>query len=705
MGYQLGVDLGTTYTAAAVGRDGRAEAATLGASNPVMPSVVLLRADGEVLVGEVAVRRGLAEPTRVAREFKRRLGDPTPLVLGGTPYGAESLMSHVLREVVHIVAEREGEQPERVVLTHPANYGPYKLDMMREVARLAGLDLNKVTFLTEPEAAAVSYATRNRVEPGEVVAVYDFGGGTFDAAMVRRTPDGFALVGRPEGMERFGGIDIDAAIVAHVDQLLDGAISAMDADDPAVQAGVARLRDDCRAAKEALSGDTDTTIAVSLPGIQTEVPLSRGDLEEMVRPRMRETVDALVRSVQSAGLRIEDVSRILLVGGSSRIPIVASTIQRETGRPVAVDAHPKFAIALGAAVLGQRAVSVNAPPTTSIPAPPPSAATPPPVAPAPPPPLPTVPASPRPPSPPVPPPPSAAAASVAAPTAPTATPPQKSNKKLLMIIGAAVAAVVLVVIGVVVFAGGDSTKSGGTDETIDTTEITDDTTDITDDTTDITDDTTEITDDTTDVTDVTLPADITGDDLRGALVTLDEVNAVDSNPVWTETNAGNSGDDLCGQNPQIPSINRAGSAFSRQFGSDQNDGQFLTNELQLYSTAPDADAEFDHTLSVVQNCTDETQTVNGQEVKLTMNAQRAGSNLLSTFPGCEEAANVLIFSNSDDGTFSHETNVWYMRCGNVTMTVGLDEPEASADADVTSTIIIGAANDSFNKVTALPLQR
>jgi len=306
----------------------------------------------------------------------------------------------------------------------------------------------------------------------------------------------------------------------------------------------------------------------------------------------------------------------------------------------------------------------------------------------------------------VPPPPSAAApvprapaaANVGAPTAPMATPPQKSNKKLLMIIGAAVAAVVLVVIGVVVFAGGDSSKSGGTDETIDTTEITDDTTDITDDTTDVTDDTTDITDDT-------LPPDITGDDLRAALVTLDEVNAVDANPVWTETNAGNSGDDLCGQNPQIPSINRAGSAFVRQFGADQNDGQFLTNELQLYSTAPDADTEFDHTLSIVQNCTDETQTINGQEVKLTMNAQRAGSDLLSTFAGCEEAANVLIFSNSDDGTFSHETNVWYMRCGNVTMTVGLDEPSASADADITSALIIGAANDSFTKVTALPLQR
>ena len=703
MGYQLGVDLGTTYTAAAVGRDGRAEAATLGASNPVMPSVVLLRADGEVLVGEVAVRRGLAEPTRVAREFKRRLGDPTPLVLGGTPYGAESLMSHVLREVVQLVSAREGEAPQRVVLTHPANYGPYKLDMIREVARLAGLDLNTVTFLTEPEAAAVSYATRNRVEPGQVVAVYDFGGGTFDAALVRRTPDGFALIGRPEGMERFGGIDIDAAIVAHVDQVLDGALSAMDPDDPGVQAGVARLRDDCRGAKEALSGDTDTSITVSLPGLQTEVRLSRTELEEMVRPRLRETVEALLRAVASAGLAITDVSRILLVGGSSRIPLVAETIQRDTGRPVAVDAHPKFAIALGAAVLGQTPVSVSAPPTTAIPAPGPRI-TPPPLAPAPPPPLPTTPARAVPPPPPASAPPAAAAAAASAPTGFTPTaPPPKSNKRLFVVIGAAVAAIVLVVVGVVVFGGSDPKTTSPTDETFDTTEVTEtiDTTDVTEtiDTTDVTD-----TIDTTGITDTFPPPaeEISGDQLRASLITIDEVNAID--PGWTITNPGSSGDDLCGQNPLIQPENRASTAFLRQFGADPNDGQFLTNEVQVYFDSIDADTEFDNTLSVVQNCTDASETLNGVEVKLSMSAIRANSDLLSGFPGCEEAATVLLLASTADNSFNHQTNVWFMRCGNVTVTVSLDEPLASADTDLGSKIIIGAADAAFQRVNALPLQ-
>jgi molecular chaperone DnaK len=352
MGYQLGIDLGTTYTGAAVARGGRVEVVALGTTTPVIPSVVLLRSDGDVLVGEAAVRRGIDEPTRVAREFKRRLGDPTPLVLGGTPYGAEALTGHLLKSVVRMVTEREGSAPDRVVLTHPANYGPYKLDMMREVARLADLDLSTTAFLTEPQAAAISYAQRNRVEPGDIVAVYDFGGGTLDAALLQRRDDGFALLGRPEGMERFGGIDIDAAILSHIDQALDGAIRALDPDDPVVISSVARLRDECREAKEALAADTDTTIAVNLPNVQTRVRLTRRELEDMVRPRLGETVEALDRAVRSAGLTMPQISRILLVGGTSRMPLVSSTLQRETGRPIAVDTHPKFAVALGAAAYG-----------------------------------------------------------------------------------------------------------------------------------------------------------------------------------------------------------------------------------------------------------------------------------------------------------------------------------------------------------------
>lgn len=358
MAYALGVDLGTTYSAAAVAEADRVEVFGLGTVAPAIPSVVVLREDGEVLVGEAAERRAVSEPTRTAREFKRRLGDPAPLVLGGTPYGAESLMAHLLKAIVGAVRERQGARPDRIVVTHPANYGPYKKELLVEMARLA--DVGQVDFLTEPEAAAINYAEQDRLEPGEIVAVYDFGGGTFDAAVLRKTADGFEILGQPEGMERLGGIDFDQAIFAHVDDALGGQVGETDASDPMARAALARLRTEVRLAKESLSTDTDVTIPVMLPHLQTEVRLTRAEFEAMIRPRLTETIAALERAVRSAGIGIEAVARILLVGGSSRIPLVAEMVGQATGRRVAVDAHPKFAIALGAARYGMATLPATA---------------------------------------------------------------------------------------------------------------------------------------------------------------------------------------------------------------------------------------------------------------------------------------------------------------------------------------------------------
>jgi len=347
MSYVLGIDLGTTFSAAALGEGGRVEVFTLGTLAPAVPSVVLLRADGEVLIGEAAERRSITEPTRTGREFKRRLGDPAPLLLGGTPYGAEALMARLLRSIVDAVTERQGAPPAGITVTHPANYGAYKRELLLEMVRLA--DVGRVDFLTEPEAAAINYAEQNRLEPGQVVAVYDFGGGTFDAAVLRKTADGFVVLGQPEGMDRLGGIDFDQAIFGHVDDAVGGQVRGVDVDDPAARAAVARLRADIRSAKESLSTDADVTIPIMLPGLQTAVRLTRSEFEGMIRPRVLETVSALERAVRSAGVAMTDIDRILLVGGSSRIPLVRETVGRATGRPTAVDAHPKFAIALGAA--------------------------------------------------------------------------------------------------------------------------------------------------------------------------------------------------------------------------------------------------------------------------------------------------------------------------------------------------------------------
>jgi molecular chaperone DnaK len=364
VGYVLGIDLGTTYSGAALGENGHVEMLQLGTRQATIPSVVVLRDDGEVLTGEAAERRSITEPGRTAREFKRRLGDPAPIIVGGTPYGAEALMAHLMRAIVARATEQKGGPPERVVITHPASWGPYKLDLLMQAARQA--DLLQVELVSEPVAAAIHYTSQERIEPGSIVAVYDFGGGTFDAAVLRRTEDGFEQLGDAEGLERLGGIDFDAAVLAHVGESLDGQLENGQDDSSAARTALAKLREDCVGAKETLSVDTEATIPVLLPRIQTEVRLTRAEFEDIVRPRIRETISALERAVRSAGKEMEEIDRILLVGGTSRIPLIGQMVREATGRPVAVDAQPKHAIALGASTVGLQSAAAGVAPESTV---------------------------------------------------------------------------------------------------------------------------------------------------------------------------------------------------------------------------------------------------------------------------------------------------------------------------------------------------
>jgi YVTN family beta-propeller protein len=348
VGYALGLDLGTTYSGAAIARDGRAEMVALTQNTSVVPSVLFLREDGTFLFGEAALRRGLQEPGRLAREFKRRFGDTTPILLGGSPWSADALSIQLLRHLVELVTAQEGGPPDTVTVTHPANWGPYKIDLLRQAVRAAGL--GEARLLTEPEAAAVHYASTERMEPGEVVAIYDLGGGTFDAAALRRTADGFELLGLAEGIERLGGIDFDEAVLAHVVSFIGPALADLDPADPTVLSALARLRAECVAAKEGLSDDTEVSVAVLLPTLSTQIRLTRSEFEDMVRPTLTETTSVLSRTLRSGGIEPGQVKAVLLVGGSSRIPLVGQLVAAEMGRPVAVDVHPKHAVALGAAL-------------------------------------------------------------------------------------------------------------------------------------------------------------------------------------------------------------------------------------------------------------------------------------------------------------------------------------------------------------------
>ncbi len=162
-----------------------------------------------------------------------------------------------------------------------------------------------------------------------------------------------------------GGIDFDAAVFAHVNRALDGKLQELDPEDSMVMSGVARLRDECVDAKIALSSDTDATIPVLLPNLTTEVRITRSEFEALIRPSLSDSIAAMQRAIDSADITAADVSKVLLVGGSSRIPLISQMVSSELGRPVAVDADPKHAVALGAAAFAggaaSRPVAVPAP--------------------------------------------------------------------------------------------------------------------------------------------------------------------------------------------------------------------------------------------------------------------------------------------------------------------------------------------------------
>ncbi len=347
MTYHVGIDLGTTFTAAAVSRSDGPEIVALGDRSTVVPSVLFLKEDGSFLVGEAAERQGLANPARLARQFKRRVGDSTPLLLGGTPYSPQALTAELLKWTINRVSERQGGPPKRVALTHPANWRSFKIDLLGQAIELAGLD--GATLISEPEAAALHWSSQERVEVGTRVVVYDLGGGTFDVAILEKLETGFRFMGPSYGIEHLGGLDFDAALLGQVRSHHEELFESLDTSDPVVQSAASRLRADCNAAKETLSSDTSTMIPLLFPGLASEVRVNRSEFEATIRPSINSTLDAVDRALERAELTADDIDSVLLVGGSSRIPVVSQMVGARLARPVSVDTHPKHAVALGAA--------------------------------------------------------------------------------------------------------------------------------------------------------------------------------------------------------------------------------------------------------------------------------------------------------------------------------------------------------------------
>jgi actin-like ATPase involved in cell morphogenesis len=362
--FVLGIDIGTSYTAAAIGRRGKdgtiaSEALELGTRKAAVPTVVYLGEDGGVVVGEPAERRAIDHPDRVVREFKRRIGDETPIIVGDLGVAPEDLFAVLAQWVVERAEEHEGGAPDVIAVSHPASWGEHRIGLVREA--LAGVGLAGVVLVSEPEAAGLHYLAHEKVDDGAAVAVYDLGGGTFDVALLRkREDDAFALMGTPTGIERLGGADFDQRIFEQVRDLAPAVFADVDETAPDGALALARVRRECTDAKEALSFDAETVVPVLLPNGQARVRLVRSEFEQMIDGSLRSTVATLRAAIADAGLEPQDVSAVLLIGGSSRIPAVAQLLSAELELPVAVDADPKASISLGAAVAAARLLEPDA---------------------------------------------------------------------------------------------------------------------------------------------------------------------------------------------------------------------------------------------------------------------------------------------------------------------------------------------------------
>jgi molecular chaperone DnaK len=360
LSYPIGVDLGATLTAAAVSLPDRVELVTLGHRAAFVPTVAGVATEGLLVLGADAAE--LSGSDRVVRQFIRRVGDDTPLLLGGVSITAQALAARLASSVVDQVAARYGGPARRVAITHPASWGSYRVAALRWALSAEGL--GAAVLLSGAQASALAHADRSPLADGDLVAVYDLGGSGLDAAVVRRSAGGgFVSAGRAEEAE-VGGLDFDELVFEHVRTALGEQWAALDRDDPAVLAGVARLRAACTAAKERLSTYTEAWVPVDVPGLHAgggAVRLVRAELEEMIRPVIEETAAALLRAISSAGVEPDDLAAVLLTGGSARIPLVTQVVSEVLGRPVTVAESPKADTAVGAALAAAGRTAVAAP--------------------------------------------------------------------------------------------------------------------------------------------------------------------------------------------------------------------------------------------------------------------------------------------------------------------------------------------------------
>jgi molecular chaperone DnaK len=351
----VGIDLGTTNSEIAAFYEGQVRILGPGDTR-MLPSCVGFSATGELLVGEAARNQQALYPERTVRSIKRKMGLPEKVLMGGREFLPQEISALILSELAEWARRALGDRPQRAVITVPSYFSDAQRNATREAGALAGLEV--VRILNEPTAASLAYGYGEGSR--HTVLIYDLGGGTFDVSVVTLEGDVTEVLAS-HGNNMLGGDDFDDLLADRLAQEFQSQ-HGVDLRQPATgqAAARARLRWAAEEAKKKLSFAPYATVReealVTRDGtpLHLEVEISRDEYETLIRSLVESTLDSVSKALVDAGKKPGDMDAILLVGGSTRTPLVSSLLTEYTGLTPRQDVHPDLCVALGAGVLASR---------------------------------------------------------------------------------------------------------------------------------------------------------------------------------------------------------------------------------------------------------------------------------------------------------------------------------------------------------------
>ena len=344
----LGIDLGTTNSCMAIMEGGRATVIANAEGGRTTPSVVAFTKEGERLVGNVAKRQAITNPNRTIQSIKRRMGTSEKITIGDKTYTPQEISAMILQKMKLDAEEYLGEKIAKAVITVPAYFNDAQRQATKDAGTIAGLEVLRI--INEPTASALAYGIDKEGE--STVLVYDLGGGTFDVSILQ-LGDGVFEVKSTAGNNRLGGDDFDKLVV---DYLADEFRKKEGADLRKDPVAMQRLRDAAENAKIELSTVQKTNI--NLPYITTtesgpkflDIDLTRAKFESLIADLVDSTLGPVKQALSDAKLSPDDIDHVLLVGGSTRVPLVQETVKKVLKKEPDKGINPDECVALGAAI-------------------------------------------------------------------------------------------------------------------------------------------------------------------------------------------------------------------------------------------------------------------------------------------------------------------------------------------------------------------